>query len=197
MTAYTCPVPKSWYAIRVRSNHEWKTTEFLKATDHEAYLPLYWDRRKYSDRMKEVQVPLFPGYVFCRAEPIEFLPIQKAVGVVGIVGFGKTPIPVPEEELDAVRRAVQMGQNPRPWPYLNVGQRVCVQFGALKGLEGILTGVKSQERIVISIELLQRSVSVEIDPACVSVISRERGLAAKQPKSVTELDVYPECRKSA
>jgi transcription antitermination factor NusG len=118
--------------------------------------------------MKEVTAPLFPGYVFCRSEEGNWLPILQAVGVVGIVGIGGRPTPLDEDEIQSIRTAVDTGQEIEPWPYLNVGRVFRISHGAMQGLEGILVRVKDRHRIVLSVNLLQRSVAVEIDPSYVA-----------------------------
>jgi transcription antitermination factor NusG len=151
-----------WYAVRVRSNFEKTTAEFLEAREHDVFLPVYAARRRWADRVKEVKVPLFPGYVFCRFDAARPLPVLMAPGVVHIVSAGTQPVAVDPEELAAVRRMVE-GSNPQPWPFPRAGEHVRIIRGPLAGLEGILAEVKNQWRIVVSVTLLQRSVAAEID----------------------------------
>lgn len=152
-----------WFAVRVRSNRERVVGLHLKQRGFEEYSPSYKVEQQWSDRKKSVDRFLFPGYVFCRLDPGARLPVLTVPGVVGLVGLGKTPVAIPDQEIDRVRSLVQSGLLVMPWPYLNVGDLVLIERGPLAGLEGILQRVKGKYRIVVSIHLLQRSVSAEID----------------------------------
>jgi transcription antitermination factor NusG len=157
-----------WYAIHVRSRHEKQVAATLKGKGIEAYLPLYRSRQQWSDRIKEVELPLFAGYVFSQFDPQNQLPILQSPGVVRIVSFGKELAPVDPRELDQVERILQSGLLVAPWPFLKVGDHVTLKHGPLKGLEGVILNVKGNYRLVVSVSLLQRSVAVEIDSAWVS-----------------------------
>jgi transcription antitermination factor NusG len=106
---------------------------------------------------------LFPGYVFSRLNPHDRLPVLTVPGVVSVVGFGKLPTAIPDHEIENIRTMVQSGLLMKPWPFLEVGQRVLIERGPLAGVEGILQDVKGRFRLVVSISLLQRSVSAEVD----------------------------------
>ena len=155
-----------WFALRVRSRHENTVAAILGGKGYEWFVPLYKSRRLWSDRIKEIQLSLIPGYVFCRFDPhgSRFLRHRRVVSVVGI---GKCPIPIDDAEIAAIQAAVRSGLPSRPWPFLQIGQRVRVEHGPLCGLEGILLYVKGQRRLVLSVTLLQRSVAVEVDDAWV------------------------------
>jgi transcription antitermination factor NusG len=157
------PAPYPWYAIRTRSNHERIAKTILKEKGYESYLPLYQSKRRWSDRVVETEKPLFPGYLFCRFDRKEQLPILTTPGVASIVGFGLEPEPVPEVEIDAVQALLRCGLRVEPSMLLHEGQRVRVNRGALEGLEGTLMKKKSEWRFVVSVTMLQRSISVEID----------------------------------
>lgn len=157
-----------WFAIRVRSNFERRVCTALKGTGYETFLPTYRERRSWSDRIKEVQVPLFPGYTFCRFDPERRLPILQVPGVVNIVSFGNRPEPVAEDEISAVRTMVETKLAVRPWPFLHVGQRVRIRKGPLAGAEGFLVEFKNSFRLVVSITILNRSVAAELDGAWVT-----------------------------
>jgi transcription antitermination factor NusG len=157
------PALYPWYAIRTRSNHERIAGTILEEKGYESYLPLYQTKRRWSDRVVEAEKPLFPGYLFCRFDRKEQLPILTTAGVAGIVGFGLEPEPVPETEIDAVQALLRSGLRVEPSMLLHEGQRVRVKRGALEGLEGTLIKKKSEWRFVVSITMLQRSISVEID----------------------------------
>jgi len=152
-----------WYAIRVRSNYERTLAHYLRANDYQEYVPLYRDRRQWSDRVREIEAPLFVGYVFCRIDIQRIYTILSAPGVVNIVGYGTKPEPILEAEMDAIRRVSASGLRFGPHPFMHEGQRVRVRRGPLKGLEGMLLKVKQEDRLVVSLELLQRSISTEID----------------------------------
>jgi transcription antitermination factor NusG len=161
-----------WFALRVRSRSENITATFLQGTRYEWFLPTYKCRRQWSDRIKQLEVALFPGYLFCRFNPQDQLPIMKTPGVISIVGTGHTPIAVDQDEITALRALVNSGLPREPWPYLQVGQRVRIEHGALCGVEGILLDLKGVHRVVLSVTLLRRSVAAEIDRAWVMPIQQ-------------------------
>lgn len=165
-----CSFP--WFALRVRSNHENSVATILATKGYEWFLPQYMSRRAWSDRIKEIRLPLFPGYVFCRFDLYHRLPILKTPGIVNIVGIGKQPVPIDDSEITAIRTAIRSGLPSRPWPHLQIGQKVRVENGPLRGIEGLLMQFKGQYRLVLSVTLLQRSVSVEVEGAWVSPISQ-------------------------
>jgi len=162
--------PLPWFAVKVRSGHEKRTATVLHYKGYEWFLPLYRCQRRWSDRMKELDLPLFPGYLFCRFDVCNRLPILKTTGVLGIVGLGRTPIPVETREISALESIVKAGAPVQPWPFLEVGRQVRIEHGALRGLEGIVLDCKTQCRLVVSVTLLQRSVAVEIGRDWVSVL---------------------------
>jgi transcriptional antiterminator NusG len=152
-----------WYGIRTRSNHEQVAATVLRGKGYEPYLPLYRVRRRRADAIVESEHPLFPGYVFCRFDVKKRLPILMTTGVISVLGFGKEPTAIPDEEIEAVRAVLNSGVPAEPCAYLREGQRVRVTHGSLDGVEGILVKKKSQFRMVISVTMLQRSISIEID----------------------------------
>ena len=152
-----------WYAIRTRSNHEKITAMGLHGKGYEPYVPTYQVHRRRFERVIKSDHPLFAGYVFCCFDVKNRLPILITTGVVSIVGFGGEPAVIPDHEIEAVRAALRSGLPSEPCPYLREGQRVRVTHGSLDGLEGILLKKKNQMRMVISVSMLQRSISVEID----------------------------------
>jgi transcription antitermination factor NusG len=157
----------SWFALQVRARHEKTTAALLQYKSYEWFLPLYVCKRRWSDRIKEFELPLFPGYLFCRFDIHNRLPILKTPGVLSIVGIGKTAVPIEDREIAAIQCVVKSGLPTQPWPFLQVGQRVRIDSGALCGLEGIVVNFKSQARLIVSVTLLKRSVAVEIDGSCV------------------------------
>ena len=152
-----------WFAILVRTSREKTTSLLLEDAGYECFLPISKYMRRWSDRMKEVEVPLFPGYLFCRMNAHNRLPVLMTPGVIQIVGVGKTPIPVGEEEIAAIQRVEKSGLSTMPWPYLEVGQVARIEDGPLRGTSGIVIKIKSGLKLVLSVNLLQRSVAVEID----------------------------------
>jgi len=162
-----------WFALRVKSRHEHNVSAALSGKGYEWFLPLYKSRRAWSDRIKEIQLPLFPGYVFCRFDPQYRLPILTTPGVAGIVGTSRRPIPIDESEITALQAAVHSGLPNYPWPFLQIGRRVRLECGPLRGLEGILVDFKGAHRLVLSVALLKRSVAVEVDSAWVISIPSE------------------------
>lgn len=124
--------------------------------------PTYGSRRRWSDRYQDIELPLFPGYVFCRFDPRFRLPVLTTPGVLGVVGVGPKPQPVSDTEMAAIRTVVHSGVLAQPFPFVQQGDRVRIAEGPLTGTEGIIVTVKESCRLVVSISLLQRSVSIEI-----------------------------------
>jgi transcription antitermination factor NusG len=154
---------ESWFAVRVKSRCEKSVAMMVEGKDIETFLPLYQSRQSWSDREKLVEFPLFAGYVFCRLNPAHRLKVLIVPGVVHFVGIGKAPIPIEETEIAALQAAVKSGLPAEPCPYLEIGQRVVLEDGPLSGVEGIYTGSSKNERIIVSITLLKRSVSIAIE----------------------------------
>jgi transcription antitermination factor NusG len=135
----------------------------LDAKGYESFVPLYRTRRRWADRLKTLSLPLFPGYIFTKFDAASALGVVSTPGVVEVVGFGNRHIPVEDGEISALRRLTETSLSYEPWPYLRLGERVYLCEGPLAGTTGILVGMKSPPRIVLSVSLLQRSVAVEID----------------------------------
>lgn len=162
---------KFWFALSTKRNREKHVAEILRGKGYEEFVPVYRSRRKWSDRYKEFELPLFPGYVFCRFEPGRRLPVLTTPGVVLVVGNGRVPVPVEDAEIEALKMLVKSRLQLEPWPYLKVGERVVIENGALAGLEGILQDVRKSCRVVVSVDLLQRAVAVEVDRHWVRPVS--------------------------
>jgi transcriptional antiterminator NusG len=171
-------VAHPWFAVRVRSNHEHTAGMHLVDRGYEEFAPSYTVERRWSDRKKEIEQFLFPGYVFCRVDPQNRLPVLTAPGVVGLVGCGKIPTPIPDAEIERIRRMVQSGLLVSPWPFLEAGQTVLIERGPLTGVEGILEEVKGKCRLVVSINLLRRSISAEVDRHWVCPVKASPRVAA-------------------
>lgn len=163
-----------WFALQVWSRRESLIATHLLGQGYECFLPISKCIRRWSDRMKEVEQPLFPGYLFCRFDLHNRGPLLMTPGVRQIVGVGRSPVPVEEAEVEAIRQALASGLPSQPWPYLQVGQRVRVSHGSLNNLEGILVNFKGSNRVVLSVTLLQRSVAMEIDLAWVTPVNEPK-----------------------
>jgi transcription antitermination factor NusG len=159
-----------WYVVRLRSNFERCASQIFEEKGFTTFLPMYRTRRTWSDRTKEIEVPLFAGYTFCKFDPQHRLPILTTPGVVSILESSSGPIPVEETEIEVVRALLKSGLPVGPWPFLQEGQQVLVERGPLKGVEGLILTLKNKYRLIVSLSLLQRSVSVEIDRECVRPI---------------------------
>ena len=156
---------EQWYALQVRSRWEGSIATLLSGKGYETLLPTYKLKRRWSGRLKEVNAPLFPGYVFCSFDVLKRLPILITPGVIAVVGRGRVPVPLETSEISAVQTLVSSGLPAEPCPYLEVGQKVRIESDALRGVEGILIAFKGSRRIVVSVSLLRRSVALEIDRA--------------------------------
>lgn len=158
----------SWYALQVKPKFERVVGTVLEGKNLETFYPTYKRRKIWSDRVKETEAPLFPGYIFCKFNVHDRLPVLTTPGVSRVVGVGRVPAEIAEAELSAVKRIVHSGIPAMPWPFPRVGQRIVMQKGPLEGTEGVLVAVRNRYRIVVSISLLQRSVSAEVDAEWVS-----------------------------
>ena len=159
-----------WYAVRTRPNHEKTVATILDAKGFETYLPFYKTRRRWSDRVVEATLPLFPGYVFSRFDIALRLTIVTTPSVVSVVSFANTPAPVAESEIEAIKTVLRSGLATEPCPFVKEGQRVRIERGSLEGVEGVLVKKKRDWRLVISVSMLQRSILVEIDHDWISVV---------------------------
>src|SRR5215475_4384076 len=152
-----------WYALHVKPRFEKYVTGQLSVKGYETFMPSYVSKRKWSDRVKTLSLPLFPGYVFCRFDLHTRLPVLVTPGVMAVVGVGKAPVAIADEEILAIQRVIDSGLPTQRWPYLNCGESVRVEAGPLEGLTGIVVRMKGSDRLIVSVSLLMRSVSVEID----------------------------------
>ena len=169
-----------WYAILAKTGRERSASHILQNIGYECYLPVNRTPRRWSDRTKVIDVALFPGYFFCRLTHGDRLPVLMTPGVIQVVGVGKQPIPVAEDEIAAIQRVESSSLPVTQWPYLDVGQAVRIKAGPLQGLTGIVIKAKSGTKLVLSVSLLQRSVAVEIDRTWVGEATG-LGWAAKGP----------------
>jgi transcription antitermination factor NusG len=154
-----------WYAAYTRANHEKGVIQQLEDRSMEGFLPLYESVRRWKDRRVRLQLPLFPGYVFVRLALRDRLRVLEIPSVVRLVGFDGQPTPLPVEDIATIRTCLSQRHPIHPHRFVRRGQRVRVLSGPLKGLTGIVLRQKNRTRFVISLELLMRSVAVEIDSA--------------------------------
>ncbi|MGA9585837.1 MAG: UpxY family transcription antiterminator [Terracidiphilus sp.] len=152
-----------WCAVYTRHQHERSISEMLEAKGFEVFLPLYESTRRWKDRRKVLSMPLFPCYVFVRGAHERRLPVLTTPGVHMIISRGERVATVPEEEIEAIRRIVDGQLSVEPHPFLRCGERVRVIRGSLEGVEGVLTRKKNLYRLVLSVDMLAQSVSVEVD----------------------------------
>jgi transcription antitermination factor NusG len=159
-----------WYAFKVRTGGELRLRTSLEQKGFQIFLPTYLEVRKYSDRLKKVDAPLYPGYLFSRLDMADRLPILTTPGVESVVSIGGVPQPVDDSEIESILRVVDSESSAMPWPFLRVGDRVRIVYGALCGVEGFLVRVRDKDRLVLSCNLLQRSIAVEMDRTYVKPI---------------------------
>ena len=155
--------PPRWYAITTKPRYERSTARYLRLKGFDELAPAFRTRRRWSDRIKEIEQQLFPGYVFCSFTYEQRMAVLNTPGVLSIVGFGKEPAVVEDSEIAAIRSILDSGKRAWPWPYLRAGQRVRIEDGCLQGVSGTLVRENDFWRVVVNIEILQRAVAVEID----------------------------------
>lgn len=153
----------SWYALYTCPRHEKRVAEQIKRRSFSCFLPLYRSMRRWKDRRKELELALFPGYVFVHMVPEDRLQILQVPGAVRLVSFNGKPAALPEEEIQALRNRLSGTTRVEPHPYMRKGRRVHVRSGPMQGLEGIIVRRKDSCRVVFSIDLIMRSVAVEVD----------------------------------
>jgi transcription antitermination factor NusG len=169
---------RAWFALSVRARHEKVVSQLLSYKGFETFLPLFTRRHQYVRRIREFQLPLFPGYLFCRLDPAARLPILITPGVLRLVGAGGVPIPVDSREVEALQKAVQAQVPMVPHPYWKSGQIGRITSGALSGVEGIVVSANPKARLILSVTLLQRSVLLEIETERVSLVEDVKSAAA-------------------
>jgi transcription antitermination factor NusG len=163
-----------WYAAYTSANHEKRVALQVRQRAVEHYLPVYESVRQWKDRRMKLDLPLFPGYVFVRLALRDRLHVLQVPGVVRLVGFNGTPTPIPDQEIESLRLALAEGLRAEPHPYLKVGRRVLITRGPLAGREGVLKRWKHDLRVVLSTELIQRSISVEVDASAVMPVRESK-----------------------
>ena len=153
-----------WFAVLCRSRHEKLVATSLSSMGIANFLPTVSEVHYWSDRRKPVDTPLFPGYVFVQIPNSTGaqLRVLKTSGVVRFVGNQQGPLPIPEQEISDVQMVLQQKVHCSPYPFLKLGQRVRICEGALDGIEGVLVGRDSDSKLVISIEIIQRSLAISV-----------------------------------
>ena len=162
---------EKWFALSVTVRHEKVVSQVLRHKGFETFLPLYKRRHQYNQRIREFEIPLFPGYLFCRSALAARLPILTTPGVLQMIGAGRVPIPVEETEITSLQKAAEAGVSMAPHPFWQSGQTGRIATGPLAGIEGIVINAKQPLRLILSVGLLRRSVLLEIDSDCVDLVS--------------------------
>ena len=170
MTATAIPMPcdfgeSRWFAAYTSPRHEKQVSRQMARRGIQNFLPLYKSIRRWKDRRKELELPIFPGYLFVRMALRERVTVLQVPGVVQLVSFQGRPTPLPDSEIEMLQRQLEQNGRLQPHPFLTVGRRVRVTNGPMTGMEGILARKKDTLRVVLSIELIQRAVAVEVDLA--------------------------------
>jgi transcription antitermination factor NusG len=177
LTSFSSPVvdlnADRWFAVYTRSHHEKSVAQQLGGRGIEHFLPMYTSARRWKDRVKTLQMPLFAGYLFVKVFPSRFLDVLQAYGVSRLVGSPK-PEPLEDNEIQQLQRWLSLPIGIEPHPYLRIGQRVRVSRGPLTDVEGILIRKKNVFRLVVAVDLIQRSVAMEIDAADVVPVGNSR-----------------------
>jgi transcription antitermination factor NusG len=160
-----------WLAVQVRCGWEFSTSSCLKEGGYETFCPTYLKRREWSDRIKVLTTPLFPGYLFVRFRNVQQQPIVSAPGVIRLLCVGNRPLPVEDFEIQSLQAMNRAGFTCGPCAFMKIGQEVEIAEGALQGLRGHIVQIKGKHRLIISVELLRKSVFVEIDGYKIAAVS--------------------------
>jgi transcription antitermination factor NusG len=168
VNATAAPLPKepsgaSWYALYTAPRHEKHLAQQMERRSIPCFLPLYRSVRRWKDRRKQLDLVLFPGYIFVQVALQSRVQVLQLPGAVHLVTFNGQPAPLPNDEIEALRKRLSGSANIEPHPYLRTGRRVRVRRGPMVGLEGIVVRRKDCCRVVFSIDLIMRSVAVEVD----------------------------------
>jgi transcription antitermination factor NusG len=177
-----------WFALAVKPRFDKAVAQALASKGYETLLPLYKIRHRYGARSKVAELPLFPGYVCCRFDALTRLPILTTPGVIRVLGAGNIPIALSEVEINSLQTVINARLSIQPFPFVDAGQRVRINGGALAGVEGIVLSCKQPLRLVLSITLLRRSVLLEIDR---DQVSAEEGRALGESRLSTSSGVAP------
>jgi transcription antitermination factor NusG len=164
------PQDARWFALQVVPRHEKKVADTLNYMGHQQFFPTYRSRRRWSDRTKTVELPLFSGYVFCRTEWHAIGPIRRIIGVNRIVGFGGKACPILDEEITALQKIGNSGFPVTSVSYITLGQRVQIIDGPLAGIRGLVTRVGKKQRVIISVDAIMKSISIDIETCALEPI---------------------------
>lgn len=151
-----------WFAIQVASRLERSVLEHLEYKGYQTYLPTYRSKRKWSDRIKVLELPLFPNYVFCRAEPSSSGLVLTIPGTIRLVGSNGRPSTIPDDEIEVIRRICASGRPAIPVLYMYTGQKVRIAAGPLAGIVGTLSRIRNDHRLIITLQPIMRSIAVEV-----------------------------------
>ena len=162
----------NWYAVCVRYQNEQRVEQVLRYQGWETLVPRYRSRRQWLDRRQDIEVALFAGFVFCRFAACQKMRVEDTPGVLRIVSFGGAPAAIEAWEMEEIRSVAESRVALSPWPYLKQGDRVRVERGALKGIEGRLLRTPEGARLIVGVELLQRAIACEMDPDMVVPLGR-------------------------
>lgn len=180
-----------WWALYTRHQHERVVADMLSAKGFEIFLPVYDSIRRWKDRQKLLSVPLFPCYVFVKGAFNRRLQVVSTPGVHMILSHGERAAVIPENEIEAIRRTVDGPFRVEPHPFLRCGERVRVTRGSLQGVEGILTRKKNQFRLVLAVEMLAKSVAVEMDATSVEPVAPRGGLPPRMEEGAALFQEFP------
>jgi transcription antitermination factor NusG len=169
-----------WHVLQTKPNNERKVARLLELKGYECFAPTYRQKRKWSDRAVQIDLPLFPGYIFCRFNSSALGKAVSTEGIVRILRFGERPAEVAIEEIEALQHLAQSDILREPWKYLPDGVIVLVETGPLAGVQGIICADENRRRLIISVTLLQRSVAIHLDEGvAISVIEDSRVCGAR------------------
>jgi transcription antitermination factor NusG len=154
----------SWFALQTRPKYEKSVATALQMKGYESFYPVYWEERRWSDRNVQMERPLFPNYVFCRVTNEACGSVVLTSGVIRLLGCGATPAEIPATEIEPLRRVNESTIGRAPWTYVPSGTRIRVESGPLRGVEGIYSQDLDERRLILSVDVLQRSVTVVLDP---------------------------------
>ncbi|MGH9678338.1 MAG: transcription termination/antitermination protein NusG [Candidatus Acidiferrales bacterium] len=168
-------VEPHWYALYTFANHEKSVAAELAARSVEHFLPLYSSVRRWKDRRVTLDLPLFPGYIFVRVALCNRLRVVQIPSVARLVGFGGMPVALPDPQMDVLRSGFSGSPHAEPHPFLAVGRRVRITGGPFAGLEGVLKRRRNDLRVVVSLDLIQRSVAVDVDAAALAPVRKGAG----------------------
>lgn len=167
-----------WYAVQVSHQHERRVARLLECEGYTHFLPTYQVRRKWSDRTKMIELPLFPGYVFCRSRPSSLRFAAGTERICRVVSFGGKPQPIAQEEMADLLKVVHSRRDISSYPYLAVGSKVRISDGPLAGITGFIAEVQNHRKLIISVDLIQRSMSVGVEADEVAPLGKPAQSAA-------------------